>query len=143
MAAKILVVDDEKRLVALVEAYLVQEGYSVVTAFNGEDALRLARQEKPDLILLDIMMPKLDGYGFIHEHRQDANTPIILLTARVEEEDHVIGLELGADDYITKPFRPASWWPACAPCCAEAAGVLRRPRFCALGRSPWIALATW
>jgi DNA-binding response OmpR family regulator len=106
MAAKILVVDDEKRLVALVEAYLTQEGYSVVTASNGQEALHVARQEKPDLILLDIMMPEMDGFEFIQAHRRDADTPIILLTARVEEEDHVIGLELGADDYVTKPFRP-------------------------------------
>ena len=106
MAAKILVVDDEKRLVSLVEAYLKQEGYAVVTASNGQEALFLARQEKPDLILLDIMMPEMDGYEFIQAHRREADTPIILLTARVEEEDHVIGLELGADDYITKPFRP-------------------------------------
>jgi DNA-binding response OmpR family regulator len=106
MAAKILVVDDEKRLVALVEAYLTQEGYGVVTASNGQEALHLARQEKPDLILLDIMMPEMDGFEFIQAHRREADTAIILLTARVEEEDHVIGLELGADDYVTKPFRP-------------------------------------
>jgi DNA-binding response OmpR family regulator len=106
MAAKILVVDDEKRLVSLVEAYLNQEGYSVVTASNGQEALHIARHEKPDLILLDIMMPEMDGFEFIQAHRREADTPIILLTARVEEEDHVIGLELGADDYVTKPFRP-------------------------------------
>jgi DNA-binding response OmpR family regulator len=106
MAAKILVVDDEKRLVALVEAYLKQEGYGVLTASNGQEALHLARQEKPDLILLDIMMPEMDGFEFIQAHRRERDTPIILLTARVEEEDHVIGLELGADDYVTKPFRP-------------------------------------
>ena len=106
MAAKILVVDDEKRLVALVEAYLKQEGYGVITASNGQEALHLARQEKPDLILLDIMMPEMDGFEFIQAHRRERDTPIILLTARVEEEDHVIGLELGADDYVTKPFRP-------------------------------------
>jgi DNA-binding response OmpR family regulator len=106
MAPKILVVDDEKRLVALVKAYLEQEGYGVVTASNGREALHLTRQEKPDLILLDIMMPEMDGFEFIRAHRREADTPIILLTARVEEEDHVIGLELGADDYVTKPFRP-------------------------------------
>jgi DNA-binding response OmpR family regulator len=106
MAPKILVVDDEKRLVTLVEAYLHQEGYGVITASNGQEALHLARQEKPDLILLDIMMPEMDGFEFIQAHRREADTPIILLTARIEEEDHVIGLELGADDYVTKPFRP-------------------------------------
>lgn len=106
MGSKILVVDDEPRLVSLVEAYLKQEGYGVFTASNGQEALLRARKEKPDLILLDIMMPEMDGYEFIQAHRREANTPIILLTARVEEEDHVIGLELGADDYVTKPFRP-------------------------------------
>jgi DNA-binding response OmpR family regulator len=106
MAAKILIVDDERRLISLVEAYLKQEGYGVVTASNGQEALHAARQEKPDLILLDIMMPEMDGFEFIQAHRREADTPIILLTARVEEEDHVIGLELGADDYVTKPFRP-------------------------------------
>jgi len=106
MAAKILVVDDEKRLTTLVEAYLTQQGYCVITASNGQEALHSARQEKPDLILLDIMMPELDGLEFMRIHHRDADTPIILLTARVEEEDHVLGLELGADDYIAKPFRP-------------------------------------
>jgi DNA-binding response OmpR family regulator len=106
MTSKILVVDDERRLVSLVEAYLKQEGYAVVTASNGQEALHVTRQEKPDLILLDIMMPEMDGYQFIQAHRREGDTPIILLTARVEEEDHVIGLELGADDYVTKPFRP-------------------------------------
>ncbi len=106
MGLRILVVDDEPRLVSLVEAYLKQEGYGVIAASNGQEALLRARKEKPDLILLDIMMPEMDGYEFIRAHRREANTPIILLTARVEEEDHVIGLELGADDYVTKPFRP-------------------------------------
>ena len=102
----ILVVDDEVRLVKLVKAYLEQVGYRVVTASNGRDALFVAREEVPDLIVLDIMMPKLDGYDFVKLHRHEANTPIILLTARVEEDDRVKGLELGADDYVTKPFSP-------------------------------------
>jgi DNA-binding response OmpR family regulator len=106
MATTILVVDDEKRLVSLVEAYLAQEGFRVVTASNGREALFLARQEKPDLIILDIMMPEMDGYEFMRLHRKEYPTPIILLTARVEDDDKIIGLELGADDYVTKPFRP-------------------------------------
>jgi DNA-binding response OmpR family regulator len=106
MAKKILVVDDENRLVSVVKAYLEGEGYSVVTAANGSEALHQARQEKPDLILLDIMMPEMDGYEFIRLHRKERDVPIILLTAKVEEDDKVIGLELGADDYVTKPFRP-------------------------------------
>lgn len=101
-----MVVDDEKRLVSLVESYLTQEGYRVVTAFNGREALSVAKKEKPDLIILDLMMPEMDGHEFIETYRRDRATPIILLTARVEEEEHVIGLELGADDYVTKPFRP-------------------------------------
>ncbi|MCP5100075.1 MAG: response regulator transcription factor [Chloroflexi bacterium] len=106
MAKTILVVDDEERLLSLVKAYLEQGGFRVVTARNGRAALFIARQEKPDLILLDIMMPEMDGYEFMRLHRRDADTPIILLTAKVEENDKVIGLELGADDYITKPFSP-------------------------------------
>jgi DNA-binding response OmpR family regulator len=102
----VMVVDDEKRLVSLVESYLVQEGFRVLTAFNGREALTLARKEEPDLIILDIMMPEMDGYEFVEAYRKDHKTPIIMLTARVEEEDHVIGLDLGADDYVTKPFRP-------------------------------------
>jgi len=106
MSKTIMIVDDEKRLVSLVESYLLQQGYRVVSANNGVEALSLARCEKPDLIILDIMMPEMDGYEFMREHRKEADTPIILLTARVEDEERVIGLELGADDYITKPFRP-------------------------------------
>lgn len=101
-----MVVDDEKRLVSLVESYLTQEGYRVVSAYNGAEALTVAQKEKPDLIILDVMMPEMDGYEFMRRHRAEHNTPIILLTARVDDEEKVIGLEVGADDYITKPFRP-------------------------------------
>jgi DNA-binding response OmpR family regulator len=106
MSKTIMVVDDEKRLVSLVESYLIQEGYHVVSANNGKEALPIATREKPDLIILDIMMPEMDGYEFMREHRKGQDTPIILLTARVDDDERVIGLELGADDYITKPFRP-------------------------------------
>ena len=107
MATKtILVVDDEKRLVSLVESYLTQEGYHVVTAHNGKEALTVARHESPDLIVLDVMMPEMDGYEFMRQHRAERNTPIIMLTARVDDDEKVIGLEVGADDYMTKPFRP-------------------------------------
>ena len=106
MSKTIMVVDDEKRLVSLVESYLTQEGYRVLSANDGQEALPIASREKPDLIILDIMMPKMDGYEFMREHRKEADTPIILLTARVDDDERVIGLELGADDYITKPFRP-------------------------------------
>ncbi len=106
MTQTILLVDDEPRFLSLVKAYLVQAGYQVFTAANGREALLISRQEKPDLIILDVMMPELDGYEFLRLHRRERNTPVILLTAKVEEEDKVVGLELGADDYVTKPFSP-------------------------------------
>lgn len=106
MAKTILVVDDEKRILSLLEAYLERQGFNVVTASNGKEALFIARHEKPDLIILDVMMPEMDGYEFMRQHRKERETPIILLTAKVEEDDKVIGLELGADDYVTKPFSP-------------------------------------
>jgi len=106
MPQTILIVDDEKRLVSLVESYLIQEGYHVATAFNGKEALAVAAKEKPDLIILDIMMPEMNGYDFMRVHRAEHDTPIIMLTAKVEDDDKVIGLELGADDYVVKPFKP-------------------------------------
>jgi DNA-binding response OmpR family regulator len=106
MPQTILIVDDEKRLVSLVQSYLAQEGYRVVTAYNGKDALPIAQKEKPDLIILDIMMPEMNGYDFMRAHRSTSDTPIIMLTAKVDDDEKVIGLELGADDYVTKPFKP-------------------------------------
>jgi len=106
MKKTILVVDDEKRLVSLVESYLIREGFLVVCAHNGMEALQVAQKAKPDLIILDIMMPEMDGYEFMRQHRQEQETPIILLTARIDDDEKIIGLELGADDYVTKPFRP-------------------------------------
>jgi two-component system alkaline phosphatase synthesis response regulator PhoP len=102
----ILVVDDEERIRSLLQAYLTQEGFRVVLAANGKEALLAARREHPDLIILDIMMPEMDGYEFMRLHVKEQETPIILLTARIEESDKVVGLELGADDYVTKPFSP-------------------------------------
>ncbi len=104
MSKTILIVDDKASVRKLVQEYLTEQGYRAVTAQNGRDALYAARHEKPDLILLDIMMPEMDGYDFIRHYRKEQNTPIILLTAKLEEADKVIGLELGADDYVTKPF---------------------------------------
>lgn len=106
MARTVLVVDDSESLRTMVKTYLAQEGFRVVTAVNGREALFVARDEKPDLILLDIMMPELGGYDFMRIYSKEADTPIILLTARLEENDKVLGLELGADDYVTKPFSP-------------------------------------
>ncbi len=100
----ILVVDDNASVRTLVRDYLSEQGLRVLTADNGQNALFVARQEKPDLILLDIMMPEMDGYQFVTAYRKESETPIILLTAKLEETDKVLGLELGADDYVTKPF---------------------------------------
>ena len=104
MAYTLLVVDDNAGVRTLLTEYLSEQGYRVVTAPDGRQALFVARQAHPDLILLDIMMPEMGGYEFIRLYRQEAETPIILLTAKLEETDKVVGLELGADDYVTKPF---------------------------------------
>ncbi len=106
MPKTILVVDDEERLVSLLEAYLTQQGFIVVSARHGRQALEVAERESPDLIVLDIMMPEMDGLEFLQAYRRQANTPVILLTARVEDDEKIVGLEMGADDYMTKPFRP-------------------------------------
>lgn len=102
----VLVVDDEKRIVNLLRAYLEDVGYRVITAPNGREALFAARHEKPDCIVLDLMMPEMDGWEFTRRIRQESDVPVIMLTARVEDMDKVLGLELGADDYVTKPFSP-------------------------------------
>ena len=104
MSKTILIVDDKASLRTMVKAYLSEQGFRVVTAADGQEALFVAREAKPDLILLDIMMPKIDGYEFIRIFSKEQETPVILLTAKLEETDKVLGLELGADDYITKPF---------------------------------------
>jgi DNA-binding response OmpR family regulator len=104
MTQTILVVDDEKKLRDLIRVYLEQEAYRVVEAGNGREALYVARYEKPDLIILDLMMPEMGGYDFMRAYSKEAQTPVIMLTAKVEDQDKILGLELGADDYITKPF---------------------------------------
>jgi two-component system alkaline phosphatase synthesis response regulator PhoP len=106
---RILVVDDDKQIVRLVQSYLERAGYQVLTAQNGETALHTIRRERPDLIVLDLMLPDRDGWEITRMVRSDptlAPLPIIMLTARVEDTDKIIGLELGADDYIAKPFNP-------------------------------------
>ncbi len=102
----ILVVDDEPKIVQLVRDYLERAGFRVLTAPNGKSALRLAHSERPDLIILDLGLPEMDGLDVTRLLRKDSNVPILMLTARSEETDKLIGLELGADDYITKPFSP-------------------------------------
>jgi two-component system alkaline phosphatase synthesis response regulator PhoP len=104
--AKVLVVDDEQTILDLVTAYLRQEGYQVYTALDGPGGLKAARSFKPDLIVLDIMLPGLDGIEVLSQLRRESNVYVIMLTARSEETDKVIGLSVGADDYLTKPFSP-------------------------------------
>lgn len=104
MSQTILIVDDDLELRKLVQAYLKQEGFRVVTAANGREALFVGREEKPDLIILDLMMPEMGGFDFVRVFTKETDAPIIMLTAKVEESDKVLGLELGADDYVTKPF---------------------------------------
>ena len=106
MSAKILVVDDEREIVKVVRAYLEQGGFQVVTAADGQEALTIFRHEQPDLVILDLSLPKIDGLDVCRTMRKESNTPVIMLTARVEETDRLIGLELGADDYVLKPFSP-------------------------------------
>jgi two-component system, OmpR family, alkaline phosphatase synthesis response regulator PhoP len=104
--ARILVVDDEPKIVQLVRDYLERAGFAVSTARDGNEALMRAHQERPDLIVLDLGLPQLDGLEVTRRLRRDSGVPIIMLTARHEETDKVVGLELGADDYVTKPFSP-------------------------------------
>jgi two-component system alkaline phosphatase synthesis response regulator PhoP len=107
--SRILVVDDDREIVRLVRSYLERAGYQVVTAYNGETALHTLRRERPDLLVLDLMLPDRDGWDLTRLIRTDdtlAEIPIIMLTARVEDSDKIVGLEIGADDYITKPFNP-------------------------------------
>ena len=125
MSKRILIVEDEKNIVDILSFNLTKEGYETLEAYDGQAGLQLALEQNPDLILLDLMLPKMDGFDVCRNLRKEnRSTPVIMLTAREEETDKVLGLELGADDYITKPFsmrellarvRPTSaamrWWP--------------------------------
>jgi DNA-binding response OmpR family regulator len=106
VAKRVLVVDDDENIVELVKLYLVRDGYRVLTAYDGIEALRLAREGHPDLIVLDIMMPGINGLDVCRTLRDESDVPIIMLTARTTDEDKLTGLNLGADDYVTKPFSP-------------------------------------
>jgi DNA-binding response OmpR family regulator len=105
MPNTILIVDDQSSVRQLLQEYFTEQGFRVLTATDGQNAIYMARHEPPDLILLDIMMPKMDGYQFLRQYRLERQTPVIIITAREEETDAVLGLELGADDYVVKPFR--------------------------------------
>jgi len=122
---KILVVDDEPRIVSGVKKYFEQAGFEVLVAYDGPGGLSLALSGEPDLVVLDLMLPGMDGMDVCRELRRKSNVPIIMLTARVEEADKLIGLELGADDYITKPFSPREL-------VARTRAVLRRTQSAAL-----------
>ncbi len=121
MSDKVLVVDDDREIARTVRAYLEQGGFDVATAHDGRTALTAYRNERPDFIILDLMLPGMDGLDVAREIRRESNVPIIMLTARVEEVDRLIGLELGADDYVTKPFSPREL-------VARVRTVLRRAR---------------
>ncbi len=121
MNETILVVDDEPKILQLAKDYLVDNGFKVLTSGDGIQALAIARQEKPDLVVLDLMLPGMDGLDVCRAIRKESDVPIIMLTARAEEADQLIGLELGADDYITKPFSPRAL-------VARVRALLRRAR---------------
>ena len=104
--AKILVCDDDKEIVEAIEIYLMQEGYEVEKAYDGEEAVKLLQKEEVDLLIIDVMMPKLDGIRATLKIREANNMPIIILSAKSEDADKILGLNVGADDYVTKPFNP-------------------------------------
>ena len=104
--SKILVCDDDKEIVEAIEIYLIQEGHEVLKAYDGEEALRLLRSDQADLLIIDVMMPKLDGIRATLKIREANNMPIIILSAKSEDADKILGLNVGADDYLTKPFNP-------------------------------------
>lgn len=106
MTRKILIADDEQHILETVAAYLRQEGYQVVTARNGSEAVYSFRHEQPDLVILDVMMPEMDGWQAARLIRKDSSVPLLFLTARIDDADQITGLELGADEYIAKPFSP-------------------------------------
>lgn len=106
MTRKILIADDEQHILETVAAYLRQEGYQVVTARNGSEAVYSFRHEQPDLVILDVMMPEMDGWQAARLIRKDSSVPLLFLTARIDDADQITGLELGADEYIVKPFSP-------------------------------------
>lgn len=117
----ILIADDDINVHQSLNAYFKREGYQILSAYDGEEAMKLAKSIKPDMILLDIMMPKKDGLMVCREIRRESNVPIIMLTAKAEEFDKLLGLELGADDYITKPFTLSVLY-------AKTAALIRRSR---------------
>ena len=121
MPGSILVADDEKHILQLVSLYLTNEGFRVETAADGQEALDKARRFRPDLVVLDLMMPRVDGWEVCRRLRKESDVPVIMLTARTDDVDKIVGLELGADDYVIKPFNPREL-------VARVKAVLRRSR---------------
>jgi len=133
MPELILVVDDEPKVVRLTRDYLEKHGFRVVTAADGQSALTVARREKPDLIILDLMLPILDGREVCKTLRRESDIPIIMLTALAEEVDQVTGLEIGADDYITKPFSPRALVARVRALLRRAKGKVKPPTVIRVG----------
>jgi DNA-binding response OmpR family regulator len=129
MAGKVLIIEDDPDTVRLVELYLARDGHKVLAATDGLEGLRLAREAKPDLIVLDLMLPGMDGMEICRTLREESMVPIVMLTARVEEKDRLVGLDLGADDYVSKPFSPKEL-------AARVRAVMRRTAREALDRGP-------
>ena len=130
MSPRILVVDDDRQIVRLVQSYLQQSGFTVLTAYDGEEALHAIRREKPDLVVLDLMLPKRNGLEITRILRSDeslAAMPILMLTARFEDLDKILGLELGADDYLTKPFNPQEVVARVKAILRRSSGTLKPP----------------
>ena len=129
MPSKILIIEDDPNAAELARLYLAKDGHDVLTALDGAEGLRLALDEAPDLIILDLMLPSIDGMRICRRVREESEVPIVMLTARVEEEDRLSGLESGADDYMTKPFSPREL-------AARVRAVLRRTARDILDRGP-------
>lgn len=108
---RILIIEDEKNLNKILQDYLRHNGFEIVSAFTGKEALFLWQREAPDLILLDLNLPDMDGLDLLREIRKTDQVPVIMVTARADEVDRLVGLELGADDYVSKPFSLVRWWP--------------------------------
>ena len=126
----ILVVDDERNIVELVRLYLEKDGYAVVSAATGDEALAMHARHDPDLVILDLMLPGKDGYDVCREIRRRGETPVLMLTARSDDTDAIVGLELGADDYVTKPFNPRAL-------VARVKAILRRTEATSRGERPF------
>lgn len=123
---RVLVVDDESNIVRIVSAYLSREGFEVVTAADGAAALRAATAQRPDLVVLDLMLPEVDGLEVCRQLRRDNDVPVLMLTARADDVDKIVGLSIGADDYLTKPFNPAELVARVKAILRRAAPVSRR-----------------